>query len=110
MAAALSDPDGDSTPVNPRSVRRWEGGTQDVPSPVVVAVKLKDAVAELAVALEAIAVVMEGQPRPNGVALGKLRYLAVHYNIGGCHDEYEQSAKVARAALACAKGHPSSSL
>lgn len=38
MARALSDPDGDSRPVNPRTIRRWEDGSQDIPSPVVVAV------------------------------------------------------------------------
>ena len=40
MAKALSDPDGDSKPVNPRTIRRWESGVQDIPSPVVVAVKM----------------------------------------------------------------------
>ncbi len=38
MAHALSDPDGDSRPVNPRTIRRWEDGSQDIPSPVIVAV------------------------------------------------------------------------
>ncbi len=40
MARALSDPDGDSPPVNPRTVRRWESGGQDIPGPVTVAVRL----------------------------------------------------------------------
>lgn len=38
MARALSDPDGDGTPVNPRTVRRWEAGSQDIPGPAVVAI------------------------------------------------------------------------
>lgn len=49
MAKALSDPDkppriaDPSKPagqVDPRTVRRWEDGTQDIPGPVVVAVTL----------------------------------------------------------------------
>ena len=38
LANALSDPD--HKPVNPRTVRRWEEGTHDIQSPVVVALKL----------------------------------------------------------------------
>lgn len=49
MARALSDPDkppriGDpgkaAGQVDPRTIRRWEDGTQDIPGPVVAAVTL----------------------------------------------------------------------
>lgn len=42
MAAALTDPDprNRADPVNPRTVRRWEDGSQYIPGPVVVAVTL----------------------------------------------------------------------
>ena len=38
LANALSDPD--HKPVNPRTVRRWETGEQDIQSPVAVALRL----------------------------------------------------------------------
>jgi len=38
MAAALSDPDGDSTPVDPRTIRRWEAGDRMISSPAIVAI------------------------------------------------------------------------
>ncbi len=38
LAMALSDPDGDSTPVNPRTIRRWEAGDREISSPAIVAV------------------------------------------------------------------------
>lgn len=38
MAAALSDPDGDSKPVDPRTIRRWEAGDRDISSPAIVAI------------------------------------------------------------------------
>lgn len=40
MAAALSDPDGDTAPVNPRTIRRWEAGDRDISSPAIVAVNM----------------------------------------------------------------------
>ena len=40
LAEALSDPDGDSTPVNPRTIRRWEKGPQDISSPAIAAIYL----------------------------------------------------------------------
>ena len=49
FAAALSDPDRPprinapnqiAGQVDPRTVRRWESGAQDIPGPVVAAVKL----------------------------------------------------------------------
>ncbi len=38
LAAALSDPDGDSVAMNPRTIRRWERGDRDISSPAIVAV------------------------------------------------------------------------
>ena len=38
LADALSEPG--HKPVNPRTVRRWEEGTQDIQSPVAVALRL----------------------------------------------------------------------
>ena len=38
MAEALSDPDGDSTAVNPRTIRRWEAGEREISSPAIVEV------------------------------------------------------------------------
>lgn len=38
MAKALSDPDGDSRPVDPRTIRRWEAGDREISSPAIVAV------------------------------------------------------------------------
>ena len=38
LAGALSEPG--HKPVNPRTVRRWEDGTQDIQSPVAVALRL----------------------------------------------------------------------
>lgn len=38
MAAALSNPDAEK-PVDKRTVRRWEDGSQNVPGPVMVAVE-----------------------------------------------------------------------
>lgn len=38
LANALSEPG--HKPVNPRTVRRWEDGTQDIQSPVAVALRL----------------------------------------------------------------------
>lgn len=42
MAAALSDEDHTAVkaPIDSRTVRRWEDGSQDIPHPVVVLVKL----------------------------------------------------------------------
>lgn len=38
MAAALSDPDGDSKPVHIRTIQRWESGSTEISSPAIVAV------------------------------------------------------------------------
>ena len=38
MSQALSDPDGDSKPVDPRTIRRWEAGDREISSPAIVAV------------------------------------------------------------------------
>ena len=38
MARALSDPDGDAPPVDPRTIRRWEAGDRTIPGPAVVAI------------------------------------------------------------------------
>ncbi len=38
LGLALSDPDGDSPPVDGRTVRRWEAGDCRIPGPAVVAV------------------------------------------------------------------------
>tara|TARA_Y100000401_G_scaffold49939_1_gene38911 strand:+ start:1565 stop:1780 length:216 start_codon:yes stop_codon:yes gene_type:complete len=38
LADALTEPG--HKPVNPRTVRRWEDGTQDIQSPVAVALRL----------------------------------------------------------------------
>ena len=38
LADVLSEPG--HKPVNPRTVRRWEDGTQDIQSPVAVALRL----------------------------------------------------------------------
>lgn len=38
MAAALSDPDGDSKPVHSRTIQRWEAGSRNISSPAIVAV------------------------------------------------------------------------
>lgn len=40
MARALSDPDTPERQVNPRTIRRWESGEQDIPGPAVVAVTM----------------------------------------------------------------------
>lgn len=40
LANALSDPDREHRKVHPRTIRRWEAGSQDIPGPAVVAVKL----------------------------------------------------------------------
>jgi DNA-binding transcriptional regulator YiaG len=40
LAALLSDRDEGGHEVNPRTIRRWEDGSQPVPGPAVVAVRL----------------------------------------------------------------------
>lgn len=43
LATALTDPDHlavQSRAVTDRTIRRWEAGTQDIPHPAVVAIKL----------------------------------------------------------------------